>query len=267
MKKLISKIGLSIKISITIFLILCLAAAISGVIMHVAMRLGIYTENINGIGIPVVSLLSCIVIGTLLASVASSHTVKAVEKFVRASNQVANGDFTARVEVRGPYEFKVMADNFNHMAQELGSIEVLRSDFINDFSHEFKTPIVSIKGFAEILKYGDLSEEERSEYLDIVIEESARLSTLATNILAVSKIEKQGILTNQQTFNLGEQIRQCILLLDNKINEKEITLILNIQDYMTYGNKDMMSQVWLNLLDNAIKFTNIKGLEKMAGLR
>ena len=185
--------------------------------------------------------------------------VKAVEDFIIASNQLANGDFSARLNITHPSEFKMMSDNFNHMAKELGSIEVLRSDFINNFSHEFKTPIVSIKGFAEILKCDDLTPEEREEYLDIVIEEASRLAALATNVLEVSKVEQQGILTDRQVFNLGEQIRQCVLLLEAKISEKNINLDLHINDYMIQGNKEMMSQVWVNLLDNAIKFTKKEG--------
>ena len=131
-------------------------------------------------------------------------------QFIEATNRLASGDFSARLNITHPPEYRVLSDNFNHMAEELAGIEVLRTDFINNFSHEFKTPIVSIKGFAEILKDPTLSQEERDEYLDIVIEESTRLSALATNVLTLSKVEGQTILTNQQSFNLGEQIRQCV---------------------------------------------------------
>jgi signal transduction histidine kinase len=141
------------------------------------------------------------------------------------------------------------------MAEELGGIEILRTDFINNFSHEFRTPIVSIKGFAEILKDDELSKEERNEYLDIVIEESTRLTVLASNVLNLSKVEAQTILTDRQPFNVGEQIRQCVLLLHSKLEKKDISFTANVQDYKVLGNKEMLNQVWLNLLDNAIKFT------------
>lgn len=146
------------------------------------------------------------------------------------------------------------------MAEELGGIEVLRTDFINNFSHEFKTPIISIKGFAEILKDDDLSKEEKNEYLDIIIEESKRLSSLATNVLNLSKIETQVILNDIQRFNIGEQIRQSILLLDSKFQAKNILLDINIEDCYINGNKEMLNQVWVNLLENAIKFNRENGI-------
>lgn len=257
MNKILGRIGLSLKFSLMVFSILFLAATISAGLMHIAIKLGIFSENIiesNGL-IPIFTLIACIIIGTILSILASKSTIKSVEQFVVATNQLAGGDFTARLDIKAPEEFKVIAQNFNYMAKELGSIEMLRSDFINDFSHEFKTPIVSIKGFAEILKYDDLSPEERKEYLDIIIEEASRLAALSSSILELSKIEHQEILTHKQEFNLGEQIRQSLLLLDSKINQKHIHLELDIYDYNISGNKEMLSQVWVNLVDNAVKFT------------
>lgn len=260
-KGILGKIGLSIKFSAMTFCILSLAALISSILLHLIVAMEIFPIEMikEGKVIPLTALISCSIIGTILAMCASHSTLKTVERFIAASNQLAHGDFNARIEVKHPAEFRIMAENFNHMAKELGSIEVLRSDFINNFSHEFKTPIVSIKGFAEILKCDDLTEEERQEYLDIVIEESERLSSLASNVLDLSKIEQQGILSNKREFNIGEQIRQSILLLEAKINKKQIELDLHIHDYNILGNKEMMSQVWLNLLDNAIKFSKESG--------
>ena len=100
------------------------------------------------------------------------------------------------------------------MAEEIGSVEMLRSDFINNFSHEFKTPISSIQGFAEMLKLDDLTQEEREEYIQTIIEEASRLTALASNILNLSKIEQQSILTERTRLNVSEQIRQVIALLD-----------------------------------------------------
>ena len=111
-----------------------------------------------------------------------------------------------------------------------------------------------------ILKDDDLSKEEKNEYLDIIIEESKRLSSLATNVLNLSKIETQVILNDIQRFNIGEQIRQSILLLDSKFQSKNILLDINIEDCYVNGNKEMLNQVWVNLLDNAIKFNNKNGI-------
>lgn len=262
MRRSLGKIAVSIKCSIIIFIIFVVTVFVSGSLMHIAIAIKLIPEGIlvNYRYILGVTLISCIIIGTSISILASRSAVKTFENLIKALNQLANGDFSVRLEVKGGRDVQCVARNFNHMAKELGSIEVLRNDFINNFSHEFKTPIVSIKGFAEILKHDDLTVKEREEYLDIVIEEASRLATLANNVLAVSKIEQQGILTNKQSFNLGEQIRQCIILLDAKLNEKSIELELNLEDVMILGNKDMMSQVWVNLLDNAIKFSHNKGM-------
>lgn len=262
MKKLLGKVGLSLKFSLAVFMILCLTMITSGGLMSIVIYIGIVPEKIieNTRTIPIVTLIASIIIGTIISIFASKSILRKVEQFVNAFNQLASGDFTTTLDIKKPLEFKVISDNFNHMAKELGNIEVLRSDFINNFSHEFKTPIVSIKGFAEILKYDDLTHEERKEYLDIVIEESSRLAVLANNVLEVSKIEQQEILTNKQRFNLGEQMRQCILLLDAKMSEKNIKLKIDIEDYIIEGNKEMLQQVWINLLDNAIKFTQEQGI-------
>ena len=111
------------------------------------------------------------------------------------------------------------------MAQELGGIEMFRENFINSFSHEFKTPIVSIQGFAKQLKKENLSEEKKQEYIDIIISESKRLTNLSSNILMLSKLENQQIITDKTSFSLDEQIRNCILLLEKQWTAKDISFV------------------------------------------
>ncbi len=262
MKKILNKISLTIHFSLSIFIMYLVTFCISGFLMYVSISLGWFTENTteNPIIVMLITLVSCIIIGTIISAVASRKMLKSVRMFIEATNKLASGDFSARLNMNHPPEYQILSENFNHMAEELAGIEVLRTDFINNFSHEFKTPIVSIKGFAEILKDDNLTKEERNEYLDIVIEESTRLSSLATNVLTLSKIETQTILTNQQRFNIGEQLRQCILILDAKLAKKDILLNVNIHDCYIYGNKEMLNQVWLNILDNAIKFSSREGV-------
>jgi len=153
------------------------------------------------------------------------------------------------------FVFQPVTESFNKLAEELQNTEMLRSDFINNFSHEFKTPIVSIAGFTKLLKRGNLTEEQQREYLGIIEEESLRLSAMATNVLNMTKIENQTILTDTTTFNVSEQIRSAILLLDEKWDRKHIELSADFSEYTITGNEEMMKQVWINLLDNAVKFT------------
>lgn len=174
-------------------------------------------------------------------------------------NRLADGDFKARVYFGKPINahptFVEVSESFNKMAQELENTEMLRSDFINNFSHEFKTPIVSIAGFAKLLRRGNLTEEQRDEYIRIIEEESLRLSAMATNVLNLTKCENQKILTDVTSFNLSEQIRNSILSLEGKWSKKDIEFNLDIDEYNIEANKDLLKNVWINIVDNAIKFS------------
>lgn len=141
------------------------------------------------------------------------------------------------------------------MAEELENTQMLRSDFINNFSHEFKTPIVSIAGFAKLLRRGNLTDAQKEEYLAIIEEESLRLAAMATNVMNLTKVENQTILTDLTTFNLSEQIRACVLLLEEKWSRKELDLDLEFPEYTIRANEELLKQVWINLLDNAIKYS------------
>jgi signal transduction histidine kinase len=136
---------------------------------------------------------------------------------------------------------------------------MLRSDFVNSFSHEFKTPIVSIRGFARLLQRGNLTEKQQQEYLEIIVEESTRLSNMATNVLNLSKVENQSILADITRFNLSEQVRKCVLLLEKKWSPKELEIFAEFDEYDIAADAELLEQVWLNLLDNAIKFSPCGG--------
>jgi len=179
---------------------------------------------------------------------------------IDATHRIAEGDFTARVEIKGISELEELSQSFNKMAHELSSIETLRMDFINNFSHEFKTPIVSVRGFAKLLKDGDITENEKQEYLDIIITEAERLAELSTNILNLSKYETIKIVTDKSPFRLDEQIRRAVVLTERKWAVKNIAVNVDMEEVIFNGNEDLTQQIWLNLLDNAIKFTNAGGV-------
>lgn len=206
--------------------------------------------------------LFCIVsvlVGTVLSIIFSKAPLRPIREIMDATDKIADGDYSVRLNIRGPEEFRTLNDKFNHMAEEIGSVEMLRTDFVNNFSHEFKTPIVSIRGFAKALKWDDLTPEERDEYLDIIISESERLSALSLNVLYLSKIENQTILADKMRYNLSEQIRLVVALLDQKLSEKQLEIIFDAEEYFVTANEEMMKQVWINLLDNAVKFSPVGG--------
>ncbi len=200
-----------------------------------------------------------LIIGFLLAYLAGRITLNPLKQIIDKLDSLASGDFKVRLHfdklIRKHPSFKQMENSFNEAAQELEHTEMLRSDFINNFSHEFKTPIVSIAGFAKLLRKGNLSEKEKEEYLEAIEEESLRLSDMANNVLNLTRVENQTILTNIKEFNLSEQIRGAVLLLEEKWASKNINMDLQFEEYNIKANEELLKQVWINLLDNAIKFS------------
>ncbi len=256
-----TKVGLSVFFSLFVFTNFAITALIVAGISFAAIRTGLIgnTRILSHFVLIVIVLISSVIVGTIVSLIIGKIPLRPIRKVIASTNQLANGDFSARLDISHPPEFHELADSFNRMAEELGGIELLRKDFVNNFSHEFKTPIVSIKGFAEMLKYNDLTPEERDEYLDIVINESGRLAALATNVLNLSKVENQSILSEKHLFNLGEQVRRSILLLEPKWEQKKLSFSADILDVRCVGNEELLSQVWLNLIDNAVKFTTEGG--------
>ncbi len=258
-----NRFSLTILFAVVILVFLILTLTFSVVIGYILVETGIITLSQSPDFSPMntflfLSVIS-LILGSIVATIAGKYPLKPVNKIISQLNRLAAGDFKARLEFSGPlakhpavYE---VTSSFNKMAEELDKTEMLRSDFINNFSHEFKTPIVSIAGFAKLLKRGNLTEQERAEYLDIIEEESLRLSAMATNVLNLTKYENQTILTDISEYNLSEQIRSALLKLELKWSQKNIDFDLDFGEYDIRANKDMLSHVWINLLDNAIKFS------------
>lgn len=212
-------------------------------------------------------LISTIVISVFIASFFTyiighmiHQFIKPIKKIIEAAEDVSKGDFSIHLdESMEKEEIRDMYVSFNKMVGELNSIETLRNDFIVNVSHEFKTPLSSIEGYATLLQEPDITDEERMEYSRIILESSRQLSSLTGNILTLSKLETQEILPQAVHFNLDEQIRQAMIILENKWSSKNIDINLNLSECSYYGNENLMMQVWMNLLGNAIKFTPSEG--------
>jgi len=203
-----------------------------------------------------VMFMSSVVLGTVIAYFAGKKLLKPVNNLIKATKIVAKGNFKVKVPVTTTVlALRELLESFNKMAEELGGIEIFRNDFINNFSHEFKTPIVSIKGFAKQLKHDDLSPERKREYIDIIIKECERLSDMSSKVLLLTKLENQQIITDKKDYSLDEQIRNCVLLLEKQWSRKNIGFNIELDSLIFHGNEEMMSHVWLNLLDNSIKYS------------
>lgn len=204
-----------------------------------------------------------LVVGAILSGLFGKVYVQPINRFLDQMNRLSTGDFKARLHFGKPIcshpTFREVEESFNVAAEELEQTELLRGDFINNFSHEFKTPIVSIAGFAKLLRRGNLTPQQQQEYLQIIEEESLRLAHMATSVLDLTKIENQAILTNVNSFNVSEQIRSAILLLEDQWTKKNLDFDLQMEEYQIVANEEMLKQVWVNLLDNAIKFSPENG--------
>lgn len=264
--------ALTITVFLYIFFIIFISAVISIIILLLLLVADFFPmlegEYVKPKYILQFSAMINLFVGLLVTYFVNGKALRHLNEILNQMNRLAYGDFKARFRLskllnRHP-TVREMADCFNKMAEELESTEKLRGDFINNFSHEFKTPIVSIAGFVKLLKHGNLTEEQKKEYLDIIEEESLRLSAMATSILNLTKIENQSILTNLTQFNLSEQIRSSVLVLEPKWTKKDIQLDLEFDEYRIEANEELLKHVWINLIDNAIKFSPDGGTVKIS---
>lgn len=201
----------------------------------------------------------CILIAVSMVVMIRMVFIHPLQQNIEAMKKLANGDFTVRVNHAEhgyvPREMVEFEQSFNKAAEELGGTEILRKDFINNFSHEFKTPIVSISGFADLLLEEQLPPEDQKEYLTIIRDESRRLADLATNILTLNRVESQTILTDKAAFPLDEQLRQSVLVTQQKWRQKKLDFDADLVPAEYTGSEGLLKEVWLNLLDNAAKFS------------
>lgn len=239
-----------------LFFVLLISGALTGTSYLVLFFLGLVpgfllTHIFSPFGI----ILVLIVYAMMIAVRVGRSQLRPMNDLTDAMYRVSQGDFSVRVDEDAPGDMGTLIRSFNEMASELGGIEMFRKDFINNFSHEFKTPIVSIRGFAKQLQRDDLSDEQRREYTEIIVSESERLANMASNILLLTKLENQQIVTDKEPYRLDEQMRSCILLLEKQWTAKDMELALDLDEVTYIGNEEMMSHVWVNLLGNAIKFS------------
>lgn len=196
-----------------------------------------------------------ILCGTIVMLIAARLIVKPIKKLTAATEKIARGDFEVHIKKERKDEIGQLVDNFNKMTKELAGMEMMRNNFISDISHEFKTPLTSIEGYTKLLR--DCKDDaQRNEYIDIITAETKRLSALSGNILLLNRIENENITTARTPFRLDEQIRHVILLSENKWSGKNLELNIDLEEVTYTGNEPLLFQVWLNLFDNAIKFSN-----------
>ena len=195
--------------------------------------------------------------------VGAGHLTKPLIDVSNTVKQVAEGNFKVNIKRRDTtkceYEYinevDELAKNVNKMVAELDGMDYMRKDFMSNVSHEIKTPIAAITGFTEILLDDNIDENERQEYLEVINKESMRISRLCENMLHMSRLDSQVIVSSMQKIRLDEQLRKCIILLSEKWSNKEIDFSIDLDEVNILSDYDMLQQVWINLIDNAIKYS------------
>lgn len=219
-------------------------------------RFGVWLGIPYTIRVLLISILS----GAAIAVGLSKIFVSPMMKLGDAMRKVAGGDFSVRLDCSSRIrDVREVYGSFNTMVKELGNTETLQTDFVSNVSHEFKTPINAIEGYASLLQDSQLTDEQKNTYIDKIIFNTRRLSDLVGNILLLSKVNNQTISLKAITFRLDEQVRQSILALESKWEKKEIEFDIDLDEIEYTGYENLLSHVWLNLIDNAVKFSPQNG--------
>ena len=207
----------------------------------------------------VFSVILCCVLGWLI----NVLFFEPITRLSRAMRKVGAGDFSVRLETSSRIrEVRDTYDNFNLMTQELGATEIIQTDFVSNVSHEFKTPINAIEGYATLLQSGSQGNDQ-AMYVEKILLNTRRLNELVSNILLLSRVDHQAISTNRTRFRLDEQSRQAIVLLEPKWSEKELDLDVDLETLEYAGSESLLLHVWMNLIDNAIKYDPYGGLLRL----
>ncbi len=253
---------LGLKLSLLTLIIISSADVLS---FTATLVIGAVTDGTNDTLGVLGSVIASIVIGVLMSFVIGNTVLHPLWELVKATKRVAAGDYTAEIkmgfsEKHTIRELSQLIKNFNGMSTELRNTELFRKDFISNFSHEFKTPLASIRGFARQLYEGELSAEQQKEFAKIILDETEYLSDLSANIMLLTSLENKDIVSEKTTFNLDEQLRSCMLHLEPLWSEKDIEIDMEqMEEISIHWNEQILAHVWNNLFDNAVKFTPVGG--------
>lgn len=249
----------------TLFAISC-SNIVAGGLMVLLYQTGLGEKlNLNFLKTTLIVLIFSYVSSAVSSAIISRNVLRPLKKLTQATAEIAAGNFD--VDTSGiltnfnkDTEVGSLVHGFEQMTAELRSTEMFRNDFIHNFSHEFKTPIISIQGFAKQLYKGNLTKEQTNEFAKIIMDESDHLTHMASNVLLLTKLDNQEIVSDKKNFSLDEQLRDCVLLFEEQWAAKNLNLNLDLDEITYYQNPDLLSHVWINLISNAIKFSDENGI-------
>lgn len=264
---LFTKLIESIIFRISFFMIFALTVSnvLAGGIMMILYQTPLKDRlGITPLKLTIIVLIFSYVSSSALSIVINRNVFTPLRKLTKLTKQVSDGNYNINTEgitniFTERTDLGTLVESFEDMTQELSSTEIFRNDFIHNFSHEFKTPIISIRGFANQLYKGDLTPEQQKEFAKIILDESEHLANMSSNVLLLSKLESQEIVSDKENFSLDEQLRTCMLLMEEQWSAKNITIDMDLDEIEYYQNKDLLYHVWMNLFSNAVKFTGEGG--------
>lgn len=195
----------------------------------------------------------------LFVMIITLHIVRPITRLSKATQDIAKGRFNVKVETRRQDEIGQLAHQFNRMSQELGRSDKAKQEFVANVSHEIESPLTSIQGFAHTLKDSTLPSEQQQHYLSIIEDESIRLSMLSKQLLTLSSLDHAGEALRVESYDLRSQLRAVIQVLEWKLTQKELAIKLSVPDLYIQGDQELLYQVWMNLISNAIKYTQHGG--------
>ncbi|MEK4092538.1 sensor histidine kinase [Viridibacillus sp. FSL H8-0110] len=201
-----------------------------------------------------------LIAGSLLILVAAMFLIMPIKKLTQATRRIAVGDFNVKLNIKQKGELGTLARSFEEMTHDLHQLEQMRRDFVSNVSHEVQSPLTSISGYALALKQVELTDNERSRYLDIIIAEADRMSKMSDSLLKLSLLESQSQQLQLVTFNLDEQIRRVIVAIQPQWFARNIHFELNLKAVRLMADYDQLNQVWTNILGNSIKFSEDGGV-------
>ncbi|MGD9605686.1 MAG: ATP-binding protein [Bacilli bacterium] len=246
---------ISMKIILSLFLAFFFTTLIPRIIFRIIgydnQNIGVITDN--KLFIPLLLVVG-LALGVFMMFV-NAIVVKRVKAVKLAAEQVTKGNFDVFIPIKGKDEISQLGENFNLMVEELKSNEFFNKSFVSNFSHELKTPITAIKGYSDLIYEGGLSQEEIKDYSLTISQESERLANLAKNMIQISLLEASPITSQQDNFNVAEQIRTVLKLFNLEWEKKQIDMLVELSDQTITSNQELTYHIWKNLIDNAIKYT------------
>lgn len=258
-KKVKEKMPMVFYLTVFIFAVSCITAIVLFSLYVALINVGFVTEFTLIWLVLVLFVGSAIISTSLVRGFGNKIIFGSLRQITKASKAVANGDFNQRLEPPREKEIAELCDSFNEMVDKLGANELLARDFVSNVSHQFRTPLASIHGYAQLLEDSTLSEEEKKEYIDVIKDKSISLSNLINDVLELSRLEHLSAGLEKELFSMDEQLRKCILSMEDRLAEKKIEIKLELEAVNYLGCKDLIGEVWNNLLENAIKFSKFEG--------